>query len=556
MGSNISACVSCIERDNEEQQSKSWIERLQEAEEKAAGEPTAKYIFGVVCNQRFNLDQEFYQGTQGGNEEFFYERVDAQTSKITGTNTVLTFAADGADIVGQTFNTRTASGRDVTWRVASVRSGDPKYLTIEILQSQVSETGEQSKAACTSENELKAHIKAIVNAGADRCKLSTSRADPELQSKINAIVNARRQPSHAAWSPGAELQPHIEEPCQQSPVACSDVNGLQEQINAIVGVHSKSLTQQRLSLDLPSPSPAKSVSDLEFEYFANLALSRAKERNTPATSPPPSLQPLHWSTYEHEVAPCKLSFADCGDSLEAQEEPSTIPAEIDSQFPSLTRPWEKSIDIPKVQTCPFNVNEIPSPTRNRAKKQLWAEVDAQEMAEEEAQEEEAGDVDQQKSAEEEASKLKEMQAMWLRKFEEQAEMAAMDKICVETFLESVKTCASRSRVRTPIKGSNLYTKVIRPSRPAGTSVDVKDSSFRNLGIFLQFLEAEGLLWLQPGLSDPVVTQINFDTCRKYKYNPQQGEQFLAATREAPHEAGCSCRLCTPCVASSPSSQWQ
>merc|ERR1712194_530772 len=97
-------------------------------------------------------------------------------------------------------------------------------------------------------------------------------------------------------------------------------------------------------------------------------------------------------------------------------------------------------------------------------------------------------------------------------------------------------------VRTPIKGSNLYMKHICPCRPAGTSVDVKDSSFRNLGSFLLFLEAEWLLRLQPGLSDPVVTEIYFDACRKYKYDPQRQGCFVAAILEAPSYP---CDACAP-----------
>jgi len=107
-------------------------------------------------------------------------------------------------------------------------------------------------------------------------------------------------------------------------------------------------------------------------------------------------------------------------------------------------------------------------------------------------------------------------------------MEAMDKQCVDVFLESVKGCSWRQRVRTPIKGTNLYTKHIRPCRPVGTSVDVKDSSFGNLRNFLEFLEAEGLLRLQPGLSDPVVSDINFKACHRYKYDPCSRSSACAA----------------------------
>lgn len=450
-------------------------------------------------------------------------------------------------------------------------------------------TCDQSKASVAPDNALKAQINAIVKAraaGIPKQPAAPSSVDNELQAQINAMLKSRaenRNQSQAACSSGGgEVQAHIEwyavenaytdwepreqfvntyaEPCwedvyQQSPVrsvACSHDSGLQDQINAIVGAHSSSLNQQRLSLDLASPSPAKSVS--EIEWVANLALSQAKERNTPATAPA-TLHHLDWVSYEQDVAPCKLSFADCGDALDV---PSTSLAEIDSTASCVTQPQEKTVDTPKVQTCPFNVNDIPSPTRSRAKKQQlsWADVEVEETAVSESEQKIAEREPEQTAAEAEAAaaKLKAMQAKWLRDFEEKAAMTSMDKTCVETFLESVKKCAWRERVRTPIKGSNLYTKHIRPCRPAGTSVDVKDSSFRNLGSFMQFLESEGLLRLRPGLSDPMVTEIHFDACRKYKYDSRQQELFLNVIREeAPHDSGCSCRLCLPCTAGS---TWQ
>jgi len=386
--------------------------------------------------------------------------------------------------------------------------------------------------------------------------------DTDLQARMNAIVNARKQRQEACsgvgdlqarvialQSPSSSWKDHAE-PYGQSPVACLEDGGLQEQINMIVGGHARSLKQQRLSLDLsspsPSPSPAKLVPDWELGYIANRAVSQAKERNTPAASPP-SLQPVNWMSYEDDIGPRHLSFAGCGNSSATLEE-------IDSTASCTAQPQKKCVDD---QTCAFNLSEIPSPTRNRAKKQrsLWADVDIQETAVEEVQQKVPADEREHTAAEQEVSAAshKEMSAKLLRQLAEKQEMTEMSKVCVNTFLESVKKCAWRERVRTPIKGSNLYTKHIRPCRPAGTSVDVKDSSFRNLGSFLQFLEAEWLLRLKPGHSDPVVNEIYFDACRKYKYDAQRQERFLAATHEAPHEAGCACRLCIPCTTSA---SWQ
>jgi hypothetical protein len=444
----------------------------------------------------------------------------------------------------------------------------------------------QSTAPKSIDDKLQARINTIINA---RCKPSPDR---QLQDQMNAILNARKQ-SQAASCSGVEQQgpidakysqevatalaspammpyyedswaqsPMAQSPWQQSQMAWSHDDGLQDQINAIVGVHAKSLNHQRLSLDLasPSPSPAKSVSDMELGYFANLALSRAKERSTPLTAPP-TMQPSFWSQdaaiYEQHVAPCKLSFADCGNAFEAQADvASTILAESDSAAPKAKAEQKCAditiggFDIKKEldQPAPFDVSKIPSPTRSRAKKMaqsLWADIEV-EAAPVGAPQQKVVEEETEATDEEAAAQRKKMQAKWLLEFEEKQEMAAMDKLCVETFLESVKKVAWRKRVATPIKGSNLYTKHIRPSRPSGTSVDVKDSTFRNLGSFLQFLESEYLLRLQPGASDPVVTEINFDACRKYKYDAQQQQRFLAAI-QAPHGEGCSCRLCVPCA---------
>merc|ERR1712187_674549 len=156
------------------------------------------------------------------------------------------------------------------------------------------------------------------------------------------------------------------------------------------------------------------------------------------------------------------------------------------------------------QTSKVDLIRLPSPTRKLARKTSWNGCRSNESQlkchDEDALQKAAGEensVDKQEAMEMEKAK------------EERVQMLEMDKMCVDTFLECVKTCAWRERVRTPIKGTNLYIKHMRPCRPAGTSVDVKDISFKNLRSFLLFLEAEGLLRLQPGLTDPVVTEIRF-----------------------------------------------
>merc|ERR1712178_599374 len=160
----------------------------------------------------------------------------------------------------------------------------------------------------------------------------------------------------------------------------------------------------------------------------------------------------------------------------------------------------------------------------------------------------AGEAALKNTQEQEEAELREKQARWLRELKAKAEMAEMDRLCVDVFLDSVKkNASSRDRVRTPIKGTNLYTKHMRPIRPPGTSVDVKDSSFLNLGNFLRFLEEEGLLHLKPGLTDPVVAGICFEACRNYSYDSQKQTRFMNAIKgEAPHAV---CAYPTPRVVS-------
>lgn len=155
--------------------------------------------------------------------------------------------------------------------------------------------------------------------------------------------------------------------------------------------------------------------------------------------------------------------------------------------------------------------------RRKLQEEELAAKEAEELAAKRAEEEELA---AKKQAEDEAlAKAREMQA---------AEAAAMDKYCVECFLK-----CTENRIKTPLKGSNLYTKHMRPCRAPGTSVDVKDSSFYNLGNFLQFLEREGLLRLEPGLTDPVVTRIHYGACRDYIYSPESRSESGASPAKTP-----------------------
>jgi len=150
---------------------------------------------------------------------------------------------------------------------------------------------------------------------------------------------------------------------------------------------------------------------------------------------------------------------------------------------------------------------------------------ARRAAEEEAQRQAEEELWQQRAAEAEESRRREEQekAEAQRKIKEEAERATMDQRCVDAFLKCVQPVGSRDPVRTPLKGSHLYTRHMRPCREAGTSVDVKDSNFTCLSNFLDFLQKEGLLYLKPGQSDPVVNRINTCACSLYTfkgYTPQ------------------------------------
>jgi hypothetical protein len=87
---------------------------------------------------------------------------------------------------------------------------------------------------------------------------------------------------------------------------------------------------------------------------------------------------------------------------------------------------------------------------------------------------------------------------------EQHAQLAMDKLLRECFVEAANTCAG---LKAPLKGTTLYVQFMRPCRPAGTSLDVKGSSFKFLRKFLESLEKDGLLRLDPDMQDPFVTEI-------------------------------------------------
>lgn len=382
-------------------------------------------------------------------------------------------------------------------------------------------------------------------------------------------------------------------------------NGLQDQIDAIVGAHTESLRQQRLAMDLAStcPRPAKSVADLEVEYWSNLAHDR--RCNTPHTAPP------SFSKYDKhdDIKPCKLSF---DEPLETQNATSENPSAVSvasmltslsvqaSDVPKLqteklhtapfdtaacpapTRDHSKNLKLqteelqtmpfditscpspvrnraknPKLQTeelqsTPMNITACPSPTRNRAKRQMGRtdttirQEELQKTQQLAAEDEQFLQRLQLRTATEDKQKrsLQRLQsaafgpsmsaalhAKWLQEYDLKVEMAARDKLCVDTFLESVKRSAWQECVRLSSEGIDLPA-VLKLSSTCSACVHVKDSSFKTLAFFLQFLETEGLLSLMPGLSPPVVIEIDLSACLAYKYKARQQERFTSAVAEA------------------------
>merc|ERR1712124_83054 len=107
-------------------------------------------------------------------------------------------------------------------------------------------------------------------------------------------------------------------------------------------------------------------------------------------------------------------------------------------------------------------------------------------AEEEAQRQAEDQLWQQSAAEAEEARQREGQekAEAQRNIKEEAERATVDQRCVDAFLKCVQPVGTRYPVRTPLKGSHLYTLHMRPCREECTSVNVKDSNFTCLRNFL------------------------------------------------------------------------
>jgi len=218
--------------------------------------------------------------------------------------------------------------------------------------------------------------------------------DLQLQAQINSIV-----------------QSHVEFRKQQQEWTVEAVAN--EALNA---AKLRQLSQSPTKYDAPwsaskelaSPSPAKSLSNIEINYLAHMSLSAAKERNTPAKTPSAffvdaSPRNIQWDAYE-EVASYGQSlsqnlqskFDDSDDEVEKEKvasmQDSVEDAVQDEQVKSLDEVEQekvasmqdsvedavkdeqvKSLQDTKDKKCKieiieggFDVTQIPSPCRKRS----------------------------------------------------------------------------------------------------------------------------------------------------------------------------------------------
>jgi hypothetical protein len=267
------------------------------------------------------------------------------------------------------------------------------------------QTSAQSVApSSASRDGLQAQINVVVNQiQAQQRKLREQKletaSDDELKSHINAIVGGRLE--HRKQCEQRVLKEHAD--MALNAAQARKKNRLSGASPAVADLASPSPGKALLSTEiekianfafsaakersLPSPSPAKSLSDIEVAFHANCALTAAKARNTPAKAPPPM---AHWEVYDEEapppMAPCQLNFTDedvatgaehrefNGTVLsEERSDPAAVPMEVDV---GACVSFKAEADCgKKAETVAFDVTQIPSPTRNRAKKQkMLAEI--------------------------------------------------------------------------------------------------------------------------------------------------------------------------------------
>jgi hypothetical protein len=191
--------------------------------------------------------------------------------------------------------------------------------------------------------------------------------DVELQSRINYIVQA-----HA----GSRRQ---EKTCEVQAVAQEALNAakkrqLQQSPCKQDAPWSASKDPWSASRDIASPSPAKSMSNIELQYFAHMSLSAAKERNTPAKSPGSIFDdaPVHisWDAYEEEKPQTRSitqnlqsRFALDDEDEQAHEDESKPKMECKTEEEAGLKP---KMECKTEEEAGFDITQIPSPCRRRS----------------------------------------------------------------------------------------------------------------------------------------------------------------------------------------------
>ena len=94
----------------------------------------------------------------------------------------------------------------------------------------------------------------------------------------------------------------------------------------------------------------------------------------------------------------------------------------------------------------------------------------------------------------------------------------MDKWFDETFLQALKTSLQSEEL--PITGSVLYSLHMLPNRPKGSKLDLKNSSYKKLGKFLQSKAKEGLITCKSaGNGELQITKVNTDHQLYIEFEP-------------------------------------
>ncbi|KAJ3150086.1 Eukaryotic translation initiation factor 2D [Geranomyces michiganensis] len=90
----------------------------------------------------------------------------------------------------------------------------------------------------------------------------------------------------------------------------------------------------------------------------------------------------------------------------------------------------------------------------------------------------------------------------------QCSSAETDKILEEALLTALKSRLPADPKLLPMSSSVLYSTYILPSRPRGTSLDIKHSSYKKVGKFLKAMEKRGLLKLKERGGETLLISVN------------------------------------------------